>query len=305
MRRREPDVKHAAKTRHRYRELEGLRVHYREAGVPSSTAVVLLHGAPSSSYSFRDVLPVLGEHTYAVAPDIPGFGFSDAPGPEEYEYTFEHLSHVVEDLVEDLGIDRYVLFVTDYSTPVGYFMATRHPERILGLVVQNGNAHEVGLNEAWDTARRFWAEPTEENKATLPEWLTFDGTRDTYLAGLREELAELHPRESWHLDWERLSRPGITEVYFQIFYDYRNHVARFGEIADYHAEHQPPCLVLWGRHDTFFDIAEVLAYHRAMTTFEAHIFDAGHFLLETHASEVAELLVTFTRDAYNRASVAL
>jgi len=282
-----------------------LRVHYREAGVPSPTAVVLLHGSPSSSYSFRDVLPVLGEAAYAVAPDLPGFGFSDAPGLDEYEYTFERLSHVIDAVLDDLGVERYVLFVTDFGTPVGYFMATRHPERVLGLVVQNGNVHEAGLNEAWDAPRRFWAEPTEENKAALPEWLNFDGTRDTYLAGLRQELRELHPRESWHLDWERLSRPGNTEVQFQLFYDYRNHVARFPEIADYHAEHQPPCLVLWGRHDTFYDIAEVLAYHQVMTSFEAHIYDAGHFLLETHATEVAGLLVTFTRDAFDRASVAV
>jgi pimeloyl-ACP methyl ester carboxylesterase len=298
-------VKLAAKTRHRYRELEGLRVHYREAGTPSPTAVVLLHGSPSSSYSFRDVLPVLGEAAYAVAPDLPGFGFSDAPGLDEYEYTFERLSHVIDALLDDLGVEKYVLFVTDFSTPVGYFMATRHPERVLGLVVQNGNVHEAGLNEAWDAPRRFWAEPTEKNKAALPEWLNFDGTRDTYLAGLREELAELHPRESWHLDWERMSRPGNIEMHFQLFYDYRNHVARFDEIAEYHAEHQPPCLVLWGRHDTFFDIAEVLAYHQVMTSFEAHIYDAGHFLLETHAAEVADLLVTFVGDAFDRARVAV
>jgi len=298
-------VKLAAKTRHRDRELEGLRVHYREAGVPSPLAVVLLHGSPSSSYSFRDVLPVLGEAAYVVAPDLPGFGFSDAPGLDEYEYTFERQSHVIDALLDDLGVERYVLFVTDFSTPVGYFMATRHPERLLGLVVQNGNVHEAGLNDAWDAPRRFWAEPTEENKTALPEWLNFDGTRDTYLSGLREELRELHPRESWHLDWERLSRPGNIEVHFQLFNDYRNHIARFGEIAEYHAEHQPACLVLWGRHDPYFDIAEVLAFHQVMTSFEAHIFDAGHFLLETHAAEVADLLVTFVGDAFDHARVAV
>jgi len=285
--------------------VEGLRVHYREAGVPSQAAVVLLHGAPSSSYSFREVLPALGEHAYAVAPDIPGFGFSDAPGVAEYEYTYERLSRVIEALLNDLGVERFVLFVTDYSTPVGYYLATRDPERVLGLVIQNGNAHEEGLDQRWDSARRFWADPTRENKAALPEWLTFDGTRDTYLGGLPEEVAELHPPESWLLDWERLSRPGSTEVYFQFFYDYRHHVARFDEIARYHAEHQPPCLVLWGRHDPSFDIAEVLAYHRALTHVEAHIYDAGHFLLETHAAKVAELLVTFTRDAFDRAGAAV
>jgi pimeloyl-ACP methyl ester carboxylesterase len=296
-------MKHAAKTRHRDREIDGLRVHYRESGEPSSTAVLLLHGFPSSSYSFREVLPVLGAHVYAVAPDLPGFGFSDAPTLEEYEYTFEHLSYVVEALLEDLGIARYVLYVTDFGTPVGYFMATRHPERVLGLVVQNGNVHEAGLNAAWDAPRRFWADPSEENRAALPVWLTSEGTRDQYLAGLPAEVRELHPRESWHLDWERLSRPGNTAAQFQLFCDYRHHVARFSEIAAYHREHQPACLVLWGRHDTFYDIAEVLAYHQVMTTFEAHVYDAGHFLLETHGHEVAELLATFAEDALDRAAV--
>jgi pimeloyl-ACP methyl ester carboxylesterase len=293
-------MKHTAKTRHLYREVDGLTLHYREAGVPSSTAVLLLHGFPSSSYSFRDVLPTLGENVYALAPDLPGFGFSDAPPLDEYEYTFEHLSHVIETLVDDLGVDHYVLYMTDFGTPVGYFMATRHPERVLGLIVQNGNAHEAGLNEAWDAPRRFWAEPTEENRAALPDWLNFSGTRDQYLAGLRKELQDLHPRESWHLDWERLSRPGNTDAQFQLFYDYRNHVSRFPEIAAYHAEQQPPCLVLWGRHDTFFDVAEVLAYHQNMTTLDVHLYDAGHFLLETHAPEVAALLVAFVGDVLVR-----
>jgi pimeloyl-ACP methyl ester carboxylesterase len=296
-------VKRVAKTRHLYREVEGMTVHYREAGMPSSTAVLLLHGFPTSSYSFRGVLPTLGEHVYTIAPDLPGFGFSAAPTLEEYEYTFENLSRVIAALVRDLGVDRYLLYVTDYSTPVGYLMALRHPERVLGLIVQNGNTHQAGLNEAWDTARRFWAEPTEDNRRALPDWLNLDGTRNQYLGGLSPELQDLHPREAWHLDWERMSRPGNLDVQFQLFHDYRHHVARFPEIAAYHREHQPPCLVLWGRRDPFFDIAEVLAYHRDLDTLEAHLYDGGHQLLETHSAEVAELLVTFAGDVLDRAAV--
>lgn len=290
-------MKYAAKTRHLDRELEGMRVHYREAGVPASTAVVLLHGSPASSHSFREVIPVLGEHAYVVAPDLPGFGFSDAPK----EHTFERLSYVIEALVADLGVERYVLYVTDFSTPVGYLMAMRHPERVLGLVVQNGNAHEAGLGEVWDTTRRFWADPTEENRAAMPEWLDFSGTRNTYLGGVPEEVRVLHPRESWHFDWERLSRPGYVDLHFELFCDYRNHVARFDEIAAYHKKNQPPCLVLWGRHDPFFDLAEVLAYHEEMDRLDVHIYEAGHFLLETHAAEVAELLVPFVGEVLERA----
>jgi len=296
-------VRRSAKTRHLYREIGGVRVHYREAGKPSSTAVLLLHGFPSSSHSFRDVLPPLGEHAYVIAPDLPGFGFSDAPPLREYEYTFERLSHAIEALVADLGVERYVLYVTDFGTPVGYSMAMRHPDRVLGIVVQNGNTHEAGLNAGWDAPRRFWGEPSEENKAALPEWLNFSGTREQYLSGLPKELQDLHPRESWHLDWERMSRPGDVEIQFQLFYDYRNHVAGFADIAAYHKQHQPPCLVLWGRHDTFFDIAEVMAYHQEMAALDLHLYDGGHFLLETHASEVAGLLVTFVGDVIDRAGV--
>ncbi|WP_432939273.1 alpha/beta fold hydrolase [Kribbella sp. CA-253562] len=293
-------MKRSVKTRHLYREVDELSVHYREAGTPSSTAVVLLHGFPSSSYSFRAVLPVLGEHNYVVAPDLPGFGFSDAPTLDDYDYTFEHLSQVIEELLAQLGIERYVLYVTDFGTPVGYLLALRHPDRVQGLVVQNGNTHEAGLNDAWDSARRFWSDPSDENRAALPEWLNFAGTRDQYLGGLPPHVQDLHPRESWHLDWERLSRPGNLDVQFQLFTDYRHHVARFPEIAAYHEQHQPPCLVLWGRHDPYFDIAEVMAYHRDLAVLDAHLYDGGHFLLDTHAPEVAELLVTFVDDVLHR-----
>ena len=295
-------MKHSSRPRHRSREVDGVGVHYREAGVPSSTAVLLLHGFPASSHSFRDVMPVLADHAYVVAPDLPGFGFSDALPPEEY--TFERLTDVTEALVTSLGIERYVLYVTDFGTPVGYSLAMRDPGRVLGLVVQNGNAHDAGLGDAWDTARRFWADPTPENRAALPDWLTFEGTRDQYLAGSPPSVQELHPPESWHLDWGRLSRPGMTDLQFRLFTDYRSHVARFPAIAAYHRRHQPPCLVLWGRFDTYFDIREVLAYHEVMETLAVHVYDAGHFLLETHASEVAALLAAFVDDALERAGSA-
>ena len=283
-----------AKTRHLYREVGGVRVHYREAGAPSSTAVLLIHGFPSSSYSFRGVLPLIGEHSYVIAPDMPGSGFSDAP--EDFEYTFERLSRVTEGLLEQLGVERYVLYVTDYGTPVGYLMALRNPERVLGLVVQNGNTHEAGLTEVWETVQLYWDDPSAENRAALPDWMNFEGTRDQYVGGLPQALADRHPTESWHLDWQRLSRPGVMDAQWKIFEDYRHHIARFGEIVAYHKKWQPPCLVLWGRHDPYFDIAEVLAYHQDMDRVELHVYDAGHHLLETHADEVAEQINTFVGD---------
>ncbi len=202
-------MRRPAKTRRLTRELAGLPVHYREAGTPAPAAVLLLHGSPSSSYSFREVLPSLGEHAYAIAPDLPGFGFSAAPPLAEY--TFDRLASSVDALVEDLGVERYVLYLTDFGTPVGYLLALRHPERVLGPVVQNGNAHEAGLGEPWDAVRRFWADPSTANRAAMGDWLDFDGTRVTYLGGLRPELRDLHPAESWQLGWDRLSRPGFVD----------------------------------------------------------------------------------------------
>lgn len=286
------------KTRHLDRRINGLTIHYREAGTPSTTATVLLHGFPSSSHSFREVLPALAEETYVVAPDLPGFGFSDAPSVDDFEYTFENLSQVIRRLVAELGIERYVLYATDFGTPVAYNLATENPDNVLGIVIQNGNVHEEGLGAAWDAARRYWADPTPENRSALPSWLNFEGTKGQYVGGVPERLMPLFPRESWHLDWERLSRPGNLEAQFALFYDYRNHVARFPEIARYHSEHQPRCLVLWGRHDVFFDIEEVLAVNSALNIVETHIYDGGHFLTETHGAEVASVLGSFIMDVY-------
>lgn len=288
-------MRHHAKTRHLDTTVDdGFSIHYREAGRRSSTGVVLLHGSPSSSFSFREIVPVLGEDHYAVAPDMPGFGFSDAPEPEAFDYTFEHLAALVEEFITEIGLEQYVLYVTDFSTPVGYHLATRHPERVLGIVVQNGNAHEAGLGDAWDPTRAYLEDPTPEHRAALPEWLNFEGTRDTYLGGLPERLVPLYPRESWHLDWERLSQH--LEAHFQLFGDYQSHIDRFPAIADYHRTHQPPCLLLWGRHDPFFDIAEVLAFDAALDTFEAHVYDGGHFLTESHGAEIAAMVSSFVHD---------
>jgi pimeloyl-ACP methyl ester carboxylesterase len=284
------------KIRHRQADIEGLEVFFREAGDPSRPTVLLLHGHPSSSHTFREVMPPLAEVGHVVAPDLPGFGLSSSPKVDEYDYTSENLSWTIEHLLRQLGIERFFVYLHDYGAPVGYHLATRAPDRILGLIVQNGNAHEEGLGEQWDTAKAYWADPSDETRAALPDWLNFAGTRDTYLAGLPEDLRVLQPPESWHLDWERMTRPGNLDAQFAVFRDYANHVARFDELAAYHHDHQPPALVLWGRHDPYFDINEVLAYHRALERVDAHIYNGGHLLLETHAVECAQLMRAFVLD---------
>ncbi|MBZ2196285.1 alpha/beta fold hydrolase [Occultella gossypii] len=284
------------KVRHRRADVGALEVFYRESGTPERPAVLLLHGFPSSSHTFHQVMPRLAEVAYVIAPDLPGFGLSSAPTVDAYDYTFENLSRTVEALLEGLGVERFFLYLHDFGAPVGYHLATRLPGRVAGLIVQNGNAHEEGLGHQWDAARAYWADPTDANRAELGDWLNFAGTRDQYLAELPSYLRELHPPESWHLDWERMRRPGNIDAQFALFTDYASHVARFDELAAYHRAHQPPALVLWGSRDAFFDLDEVLAYHRALERVDSHLYDAGHFLLETHAVECAELMRAFVLD---------
>ncbi|WP_327028928.1 alpha/beta hydrolase [Micromonospora sp. NBC_01740] len=284
------------KVRHRRADVDGLEVFFREAGRPGQPAVLLLHGFPSSSHTFREVMPTLADVAHVIAPDLPGFGMSSSPTVDDYDYTFENLSWTIENLLDQLGIERLFVYLHDFGAPVGYHLATRAPTRIRGLIVQSGNAHQDGLGEQWDSARAYWADPTDAKRADLPDWLNFAGTRDQYLAGLPERLRALHAPESWHLDWERMSRPGNVDAQFALFTDYANHVARFDELAAYHRAHQPPALVLWGRHDAYFDVDEVLAYHRVLERLDAHIYDGGHLLLETHAAECAELMRAFVLD---------
>ncbi|RDZ28952.1 alpha/beta fold hydrolase [Lysobacter silvisoli] len=283
-------------TQHRTVDADGLEIFYRHAGDPRQPALLLLHGSPSSSHMFRQVIEPLAQCAYVVAPDLPGFGFSSAPPADAYAYTFANMADTIAAFTEAIGLDRYYLYVNDFGTPVGYYLATRHPERIGGLIVQNGNAHEAGLGPDWDAPKAYWADPSPANRAKLPEWLNFEGTRNTYLGGLPERLKALYPPELWHLDWERMNRPGHIGIHFQIFSDYGAHVARFPAIADYHREHQPPCLLLWGRHDPFFELEEIMAYSRVLDALEIHVFDGGHFLLETHHRECVGLIERFIRD---------
>lgn len=285
-----------SKPRHHSLDVDGLEIFYREAGTPDQPCVLLLHGFPSSSHLFRHVMPPLAEVSHVVAPDLPGFGFSAAPGVDEHEYTFAHLADTVEEFLDRIGVEKFFVYLHDFGAPVGYHLATRHPERILGLIVQNGNAHDDGLGSQWDSARAYWSDPTEENRARLPEWLNFDGVRDEYTSGLPDRVRVLQPPEPWHLDWSRMSRPGNLDAQFRLFRDYASHVARFDDLADYHRTHQPPCLVLWGRHDEYYDLAEIMGYARVLDQLEMHVYDAGHMLLETHWPECAAVMAAFVDD---------
>jgi len=259
----------------------GLAVHL--AGHPTAPALLLLHGFPSSSSSFRDVIGPLSQHCFVIAPDLPGFGRSE---PIEHP-SFAHFADLVEDLLAKLGVERFHLYLHDFGAAVGLHLATRAPSRIRSLIVQNANAHESGLGPAWAATRTYWADPTPANEAAATAHLTPDGTRDQYVAGVPPDIASRIDPRRWEEDWRVMSLPGRRELQRKLVLDYRNHVARYGEIAEFLARWQPPALMLWGRHDSFFDVAETVSWMKALPRMEAHVLDGPHFLLETHAAECA------------------
>lgn len=279
------------KTNHRTVEVDGVKLFYREAGRRDAPGLLLLHGQPSSSYSFRDVIGPLASVARVIAPDLPGFGFTEAP--DDYPYTFEAMARTIDTLTRQIGLKRFFLYIHDFGAPVAYYLALNRPDRVMGLIIQNGNAHEEGLGPDWDANKAYWADPTPENRAKLPEWLNFEGVRHTYVGDIPDRLKPLFAPEGWHLDWERMSRAGLVEIQFRIFADYGRYVARFPEISAYHHDHQPPALLIWGRHDPYFEIEEVLAYARELDRLDIHIYDAAHLLLETHHLECAALMHEF------------
>ena len=278
--------------RHRLRLSGGTELSFLTAGDPSRPAVLLLHGSPSSSRMFREVIPELSRIAHVIAPDLPGFGESDVlPSP-----SFPAFGEAVSELLDRLSIGPRYLYLHDYGAPVGFDIALREPERVLGLIIQNANAHRTGLGPQWDaTQTPYWSHPTPENEAAATAHLTFEGTRGTYTSGCPADVAARIPQESWEEDWRVMNLPGRMETQRALIRDYGNYVARFDAIADYLARRQPPALMVWGRHDPFFELDEVLSWMRSLPRMEAHVLDAGHKLLETHAAAAAALMLDFIR----------
>jgi pimeloyl-ACP methyl ester carboxylesterase len=271
--------------------VDGLSIFYREAGSPSAPTLLLLHGFPTSSHMYRELIPVLADRYHLVAPDLPGFGFSDAPDRARFAYTFEHLTNVVDRFTEVLGLERHALYVFDYGAPVGFRLALRHPERITAIVSQNGNAYEEGLSDGWNPIQRYWKEPTSENRSALRDFLTPESTRFQYLHGVSDET-KVAP-ESYALDAALLARPGNTDIQLDLFLDYRSNVAAYGDFHAYFRTRRPPFLATWGRNDPFFLPAGAEAFRRDLPDAEIHLYDTGHFALETHAAEIGAVIRTF------------
>jgi pimeloyl-ACP methyl ester carboxylesterase len=272
-------------------EIDGVELAVRRAGGRERLALLLIHGFPSSSQSFRDVIDPLARDCLVIAPDLPGFGGSD---PIERP-SFSRFADLIEGLLVRLGVGSFHLYLHDYGAAVGLHLATREPERIRGLIVQNANAHESGMGPQWSATKAYWDDPRQEREAEATAHLTFEGTRDQYVGGVPEDIVERIDSRRWEEDWRIMSLPGRLETQRALVLDYRNHVARFGEIAEYLDRWQPPALMLWGRHDIFFDLEETLSWLKALRRMEAHILDGPHFLLETHSAECAELMRAFVR----------
>jgi pimeloyl-ACP methyl ester carboxylesterase len=270
-------------------ELEGVDLAVRLAGDRGKPALLLIHGFPSSSEMFRGVMGTLARACFVIAPDLPGFGASEPIVPA----SFARIANVIDGLLAQLGVGAFHLYLHDFGAAVGLHLATRAPERIRSLIIQNANAHETGLGEPWAATRAYWNDPKREREATAH--LTLEGTHDQYVGGVPADLAARIDPQRWQEDWRIMALPGRLETQRALVLDYRSHVARFGEIAAFLKQWQPPALLLWGRHDVFFDLAETLSWMQTLPRMEAHVLDGPHFLLETHAAECAALMATFIR----------
>ncbi|HYF39858.1 MAG TPA: alpha/beta hydrolase [Gemmatimonadales bacterium] len=279
--------------RHRQVTVDGIEIFYREAGPEDAPVLLLLHGFPSSSHMFRHLLPQLQRDYRLIAPDYPGFGQSEFPSPAEFSYTFENLAGVMQRFIRTIRLDRYALYIQDYGAPVGLRLALADPERITGLVVQNGNAYEEGLSRDWDPLRDYWRHPTQANRERLRTWLDPEGIRQQYVAGVPDRLLQLFSPDTWTLDWARLSRPGNLDAQLDLFYDYRTNLELYPAFHEFFRRFQPPTLIVWGRHDPFFTVAGAEAFRRDLPAAELHYLDTGHFALETHCEEIATLIHEF------------
>jgi pimeloyl-ACP methyl ester carboxylesterase len=277
--------------RYRSAVLDGTSIFYREAGPTDAPAVLLLHGFPSSSHMFRDLIPVLAEDYRVIAPDMPGFGFSDAPDHKKFDYTFAHLAELMNAFTEAVGLRRFALYVFDYGAPVGFRMALLHPDRVVALISQNGNAYEEGLSESWNPIQKYWRDPSMENREALRALLTPETTRWQYTHGVA------HPDriapESYTLDALLLARPGIADIQLDLFLDYRTNVAFYPTIQTFFRGRQPPLLAVWGQNDPFFLPAGAEAFARDNRRAQVRFFDTGHFALETHHLEIAAEIRAF------------
>jgi pimeloyl-ACP methyl ester carboxylesterase len=279
-------------------QVDGFKIFYREAGDPQAPAVLLLHGFPTSSHMFRNLIPELAGQYHVIAPDLPGFGFSDAPDHKSFAYTFDHLAEVIGNFTELVDLKKFAVYVFDYGAPVGFRLALNHPERITALISQNGNAYEEGLSDEWGPIRALWNNSTQENREALRPFFTKEATYFQYTAGVKDANQRVAP-EAMALDQALLERPQSTEIQLDLLADYKNNVKLYPKFQEYFRTHRPPTLAAWGRNDPFFLPPGAEAYRRDNPSAKVVFYDTGHFALETHAAEIGAEIRAFLSAIHN------
>ncbi|MEU1543777.1 alpha/beta hydrolase [Actinacidiphila glaucinigra] len=281
-----------ATVHHRYAEVQGHWLFYREAGPADAPVIVLLHGFPTSSFMFRELIPRLAGHYRVIAPDHLGFGFSDAPAADEFAYSFDALAGLTKGLLDGLGVTRYALYVQDYGAPIGWRLALDDPGAVTAIVTQNGNGYEAGLvEEFWDDVRAYQREQTPETEAGVRVALSLEGIKWQYVTGVADETS-VSP-DTWHHDFQLVSRPGNDLVQLTLFRDYATNIPLYPRLHEYLRTHAVPVLAVWGEHDPIFGPDGARAFAKDAQRSEVHLLDGGHFLLETHVEPVAELILGF------------
>jgi pimeloyl-ACP methyl ester carboxylesterase len=277
--------------KYRTENVDGLKVFYREAGRADAPALLLLHGFPTASHMFRDLIPLLADRFHIIAPDLPGFGQSEMPARNKFTYTFDNIAGVIDRFTGVVGLRRFAIYVFDYGAPTGFRIATKHPDRITAIISQNGNAYEEGLSEGWNPIRAYWQDPSQANRETLRAFLAPESTRWQYTHGVADETMVSPDGRS--LDDFYMARPGADEVQLDLFGDYKSNIALYPTFQAYFRTHKPPFLAVWGKNDPFFLPRGAEAFKRDIPGAVVRFFDTGHFALETHAAEIAAAIGDF------------
>ena len=281
----------AHSTMHKTIKVDGLDIFYREAGPADAPVLLLLHGFPTSSHMFRNLIPALSDRYHVIAPDYPGYGQSSMPSVDEFKYTFDNLANVVEAFTEKLNLKSYSLYLMDYGAPVGFRLAAIHPERVQSLIIQNGNAYDEGLREFWAPFKTYWKDSSETNAEPLRKLLTIDATKWQYTHGTRQ--VETISPDNWLVDQTQLDRPGNKEIQMALFASYASNPPLYPKWQEYFRKHQPPTLIVWGKNDIIFPADGAEPYRRDLKNLEFHLIDTGHFALEEEGGKISTLIRGF------------
>ncbi|WP_298512138.1 alpha/beta hydrolase [uncultured Kordia sp.] len=274
-------------------KINNINIAYREAGNPENPTIVLLHGFPASSHQYRKVLHTLSDEFHLIAPDYPGFGNSDFPSRDEFTYTFDNIAATIDTFLEEKNINSYAIMMQDYGAPVGFRIATAHPERVTAIITQNGNAYEEGLAKGWEKIDHLWANRNEETEKALHPVFSLEGLEWQYTHGTRNP--ELVNPDNWHLDYYRMQRPNALKMNLDLFYDYQNNIKLYPTWQQYIREQQPPILVVWGKNDAFFNENGAEAFKKDAKNIEYHVYDTGHFALEEDGIDIMQKMRAFMK----------